>query len=192
MLVSKKAKICVTPNAKPKIYITPNANSQRESVEYIGYVGSPGIGACIGHVHFMLFASISFALGSQCKRGFQWNMGLTYILYIRVSHIFMSTPSFSAQYNTLKIPSITNKCFRKYTINNNQFMVASTQFRAITPKVCYFTCNIVFCTDCHLVQLSESLGHIIIHQREAYKAYNTIITAKKIDIIVARYPSSAK
>ena len=41
----------------------------------IGCVGSPGVGARVGHVHFMLFVSISFALGSQHKRGFQWNMG---------------------------------------------------------------------------------------------------------------------
>ena len=34
MLVSKNAKICVTPNAKPKICVTPNANPQQESVEY--------------------------------------------------------------------------------------------------------------------------------------------------------------
>ena len=40
----------------------------------IGCVGSPGVGAPIGHVHFMLFVSISFALGSQRKRSFQWNM----------------------------------------------------------------------------------------------------------------------
>ena len=43
----------------------------------IGCVGSPRVGARIGHVDFMLFVSISFALGSQRKRGFQWNMGLT-------------------------------------------------------------------------------------------------------------------
>ena len=30
-----------------------------------------------GHVHFMLFGSISFALGSQRELIFQWNMGLT-------------------------------------------------------------------------------------------------------------------
>ena len=44
MLVSKNAKICitpnaklkicVTPNAKLKICVTPNANPERESVEY--------------------------------------------------------------------------------------------------------------------------------------------------------------
>ena len=34
MLVSKNAKICFTPNAKPKICVTPNVNPQRESVEY--------------------------------------------------------------------------------------------------------------------------------------------------------------
>ena len=31
---------------------------------------------CVGHVDFMLFVSISFALGSQRERSFQWNMGL--------------------------------------------------------------------------------------------------------------------
>ena len=42
----------------------------------IGGVGSSGVGAGIGHVHFMLFMSISFALGTQRKLVFQWNMGL--------------------------------------------------------------------------------------------------------------------
>ena len=32
---------------------------------------------CVGHVYFMLFVSTSFALGSQRKCSFQWNMGLT-------------------------------------------------------------------------------------------------------------------
>ena len=31
----------------------------------IGGVGSSGVGARIGHVHFMFFVSISFALGTQ-------------------------------------------------------------------------------------------------------------------------------
>ena len=34
MLVSKNAKICVTPNANAKICVTPNTNPQREHVEY--------------------------------------------------------------------------------------------------------------------------------------------------------------
>ena len=34
MLVSKNAKICVSPNAKPKNCVTPNANPKRKSVEY--------------------------------------------------------------------------------------------------------------------------------------------------------------
>ena len=68
MLVSKNAKICVTPNVNAKICVTPNA-SQRN----IACVGSPGV----GHVHFMLIVSISFALGGQRKHIFQWNMGLT-------------------------------------------------------------------------------------------------------------------
>ena len=31
---------------------------------------------CVGHVHLMLFVSVSFALG-QRKHSFQWNMGFT-------------------------------------------------------------------------------------------------------------------
>ena len=42
----------------------------------IGGVGLSGIGAGVGHVHFMLFMSISFASGTQRKLVFQWNMGL--------------------------------------------------------------------------------------------------------------------
>ena len=34
-------------------------------------------GVCIGHVYFMLFVSISFALGSQHKRNFEWNMNIS-------------------------------------------------------------------------------------------------------------------
>ena len=34
MLVSKNAKICITPNANTKICITPNANPQHEQEEY--------------------------------------------------------------------------------------------------------------------------------------------------------------
>ena len=54
MLVSKNAKICVTPNANSKICIiptqTPNASQWN-----IGGVGSSGIGTHVGHVYFMLF-----------------------------------------------------------------------------------------------------------------------------------------
>ena len=34
MLVSKIAKICVTPNMNAKICVTPNTNPQGEQVEY--------------------------------------------------------------------------------------------------------------------------------------------------------------
>ena len=43
----------------------------------IGGVGSSGVGAGIGHVHFMLFMSISFASGTQRKPVFWWNMGFS-------------------------------------------------------------------------------------------------------------------
>ena len=34
----------------------------------------------VGHVHFIYFVLISFALGSRRKRSFQWNMGLSSLL----------------------------------------------------------------------------------------------------------------
>ena len=64
MLVSKNAKICVTPNAKHKIALpptqTPNASQWN-----IVCAGSPGVGSHVGNVHFIFFLSMSFALGSQ-------------------------------------------------------------------------------------------------------------------------------
>ena len=54
MLVSKNAKICVTPNTNTKICITPNAKPQSESVEYrLCWVLNANF--CVGHVDFMLF-----------------------------------------------------------------------------------------------------------------------------------------
>ena len=47
---------------------TQNLNANQWN---IGCVGSPGIGARVGHVHFIVFASISFALGSQLEHSFQ-------------------------------------------------------------------------------------------------------------------------
>ena len=49
---------------------TPNTSQWN-----IGCVGSPGIRARAGHVHSMLFVSISFVLETQRKHNFQWNMG---------------------------------------------------------------------------------------------------------------------
>ena len=54
---------------------TPNASQWN-----IGYVGSPGVGARVGHVHFMLFIFCSLALGTQCEPSFQCNTGLSVTL----------------------------------------------------------------------------------------------------------------
>ena len=73
MLVSKNAKLCITPNAKPKICVTPNASQWN-----IGCVGSPGIGARLGHVHFMLFVSISLRCVANANMVFSgiWTLQL--------------------------------------------------------------------------------------------------------------------
>ena len=61
------------PNAKPH---GPNVSPHGPNASRwnIGRIGSPRIGAGVGHVHFKLFMSISFALDSQRK--YWWNMGL--------------------------------------------------------------------------------------------------------------------
>ena len=70
MLVFKKPR---EPNANPR---RPNAkphgpngrpHGPNESWWNIGPVGSPPVGACVGHVHFILFVTILISLGSQLK-----------------------------------------------------------------------------------------------------------------------------
>ena len=56
---------------------TQNPNASQWN---IGCVGSLALGLCVGHVHFIFFVLISFALGSRHKRSFQWNMGFKHPL----------------------------------------------------------------------------------------------------------------
>ena len=53
ILALPNAKICVIPDAKP----------QRQPVKY-SLCWVLGVESCVGHVHFIFFVSISFALGS--------------------------------------------------------------------------------------------------------------------------------
>ena len=72
-------KICVsrrqTPDAKPKICVSPDAKPRRQPVEY-RWRWVLALGLCVGHVRFIFFVLISFALGSRRRPSFQWNMGL--------------------------------------------------------------------------------------------------------------------
>ena len=51
-------------NLKVAFYPTPTPDTSQWN---IGGVGPSGIGAGVGHVHFMLLMSISFASGTQRK-----------------------------------------------------------------------------------------------------------------------------
>ena len=57
-----------TQNLKFALAPTPTPNASQWN---IGGVGPSGVGAGIGHAHFRLFVSISFAFGGQRKRSFQ-------------------------------------------------------------------------------------------------------------------------
>ena len=72
----KMVKFVLSPMQTLKFALPPTWN-HNASQWSIGCIGFPGAGAHVGHVHFMLFVSILFTLGSQCKRIFQWNMGFT-------------------------------------------------------------------------------------------------------------------
>ena len=78
MLVSKNPREPNTnpwrPNANPYgSKVTPNTSQWN-----IGGVGSSGVGARVGLVNFMMFVSISFAVGTQRKRVFSGIWALTY------------------------------------------------------------------------------------------------------------------
>ena len=88
MLVSKNVKICLTPHAKPKICVTPKANPCPNSVEYRLH-RVLALALVLGRYISCCFMSISFALGSQRKRGFQWNMGFR-DLRLNIKSLIMS------------------------------------------------------------------------------------------------------
>ena len=73
-LKTRKFALPPTPNLKFAFPPTRNPNASQWNR---GGVGSSGVGACIGHAHFKLFVSISFAFGCQHKCSFHWNMGFT-------------------------------------------------------------------------------------------------------------------
>ena len=82
MLVSKNAKICVTPNANTKICVTPNTNPQCKPVEYSScWVRQSWV--CVGHVLGM-FVLFLVASGTKRKRNIQWNTGLIVIHELHV------------------------------------------------------------------------------------------------------------
>ena len=60
---------------------TPNLKFALAANQWnIGCGGSPGIGACVGHLHFMLFTSCSLAFGTQREPSSQWNTGLSLLI----------------------------------------------------------------------------------------------------------------
>ena len=61
----KTLKFALPPTPNQEFALPPKPNPD-VSLWNICCVGSPSIGAHVGHVHFMLVVSISFALGSQC------------------------------------------------------------------------------------------------------------------------------
>ena len=72
--------IRVLADAKPKSCVLADAQPKRKPVVYrLRWVPTQNSG--VGHVHFMFFVLISFALGSQRKPSFQWNMGFKPIFH---------------------------------------------------------------------------------------------------------------
>ena len=85
-----------TQNVKFALPPTPTPDASQWN---IGGFGSPTQDFCVGHIHFMLFMSISFASGTQRKLVFQWNMGLTprtIIGHIALSEFGLKSPTCSS------------------------------------------------------------------------------------------------
>ena len=77
-----KFALAPTQNLKFALAPTPTPDASQWN---IGCVGSLALGLCVGHVHFIFFVLISFALGSQRKRSFQWNMGFSLLIPATIS-----------------------------------------------------------------------------------------------------------
>ena len=72
MLISKNAKICVTPDAKPKICVSPNAKPQRKSVEYrLRWVPNANFSPWACTFHILCRFHLCWI------PHFQWNMGFS-------------------------------------------------------------------------------------------------------------------
>ena len=72
-----KVALAPTQNLKFALAPTPTPDASQWN---IGGVGPSGVGAVVGHVHFMFFVLISFAFCSQRKPSFLWNMGFRKLL----------------------------------------------------------------------------------------------------------------
>ena len=103
MLVSKNAKICLTPKAKPKICISPNANPQRESVEYrlhwVSWCWVIALGMYISR-----FCVDFICVGYPMQTFFEWNMGLKVLVDFNSPchlHILMQVPHYQTDCSQL-------------------------------------------------------------------------------------------
>ena len=67
----KTLKFVLPPTGNIKFALPPNANPNAGQWN----IGSPTQNLHVGHVHFMLFVLISFALVTQREPSLQWNMG---------------------------------------------------------------------------------------------------------------------
>ena len=74
-------KFALAPTQNLKFVLAPTPTP--DAIQWnIGGVGPSGVGAGVGHVHFMLFMSISFASGTQRKLVFHWNMGFILLCFV--------------------------------------------------------------------------------------------------------------
>ena len=74
MLVSKNVKFAFPPTPNLKFALPPT-QTPNTSQWNIGCVGSPKQNFRVGHVYFMLFVLISFALVTEREPSLQWSLG---------------------------------------------------------------------------------------------------------------------
>ena len=92
----------VLADAKPKSSVLADAQHKRKPVEYrLRWVPTQNSG--VGHVHFMFFVLFSFALGSQRKPSFQWNMGFNFFSYFQKRFFFLLFLLYILVYRKMKL-----------------------------------------------------------------------------------------
>ena len=111
-------KFALAPTQKIKFALVPTPTPDASQWN-IGGVGPSGIGTGVGHVHFMLFMSISFASGTQCKLVFS----VEYRLNSLVSKRYMrgvAEMKFSSLF--VQISTIAPVCLVRFREENGEII----------------------------------------------------------------------
>ena len=91
----------------------------------------PGVGAGVGHVHFMFFVLISFAFCSQRKPSFRWNMGLRR-KHLRIHDVIISLHVY--QFHIFDNKRFFNRSLKSNKLCSEKKQLSSNKMRTYYGK----------------------------------------------------------